>query len=184
MKRKFTGNVKLPEENVEYTFVFPGQRFISYVFVCQRADGRVVLMNTTTKEFTNMTAGWFAKLRRRQLISAKPYNKEYCVVQDSQNGVSEVKEQKLVEKSSNKESLSEYELRLISELRTLSPAEAFSVQALIGRTPQALANELESLDDNCTQEYVNRVFSDLMKAGDCYRRLRGNVANNIFNVTL
>ena len=171
-KKHVSTRVKLPEDNVEYTFVFPGRKYISYIFICQRADGRVVLMNTKTKQFTNMTPGWFSKLRRWQLVSAKPYDGPEKI--DTIGTKTEEVKQEPKEET--------FEEKIIRELRELTPAEAFAVQTKIGRTAESLASELERLDDSYTQEYVNRVCRDMMVATECYNSLRKKERNSLFSM--
>ena len=163
--------VKLPEENVEYTFVFPGNIFRTYIFVCQRGDDRVVLMNTKTKQFTNMTPGWFAKMRRRQLISAKP-TEDYKAPEPKEKGP-------VVEKASD------YEKRIIQELRSLTPMEALSIKAKVGRHPEEIANDLERIsndkEERFSQEFVNRVFKEMTVARGCYIKSQGSFGVRLFN---
>lgn len=175
-KKHISERVKLPEENMVYTFVFPGNRFISYVYVCQRGDGRIMLMNVKTKQFTHMTAGWFSKLRRRQLISTKPYNHDE-VIQELHK-----QEAKAPAKTET------YEEQIIREFRELTPAQAFSVEAKIGRSAEALANDLERIkndkEDSYTQEYINRVFGEMTIARDVVLRLQNKQGNGLFSSIL
>ena len=167
--------VKLPEENVEYTFVFPGKKIISYVYICLREDKRIVLMNTKTKQFTNMTASWFAKLRKRQLISEKPYNETVWADKPK-------REEKVVEVKEET-----WEEKVIRELRGLTPAQAFAVHVKIGRTAEELAGDLERLfndkEDNYTQEFVNRVCREMTVARDCYLSLQNKPSNGLFKAS-
>ena len=77
-----------------------------------------------------------------------------------------------------------YEDSIIRKLRTLTPAQEFSVQAVIGRSALSLAKDLEELykkPESKTQEYVNRVCSEMMRAIDVCERLEGQERNNLFS---
>lgn len=158
---------KLPEEGVEYTFVFPGNRRITYVYVGLNDKKRVVLMNVNTKLFTTMTPGWFSKLRNRQLISTKRL-------------ADAPEEQKIV--APKEETLSEFDNRVLNELRSLTPAQSFAVEARIGRSVQTLISDLiKASQDNgepYTQSFIDKTFSDLIKARDVYLQVS---SNNLFN---
>ena len=174
-KLKRAINNKLPEEDVEYTFVFPGKRFITYVFVGVNDKGRVVLMNVDTKKFTNMTPGYFSYLKRNQLITKKELESKKETTNYTVNVQSKVASE------TKKES---YEDSIIRKLRTLTPAQEFSVQAVIGRSALSLAKDLEELykkPESKTQEYVNRVCSEMMRAIDVCERLEGQERNNLFS---
>ena len=174
-KLKRAINNKLPEEDVEYTFVFPGKRFITYVFVGVNDKGRVVLMNVNTKKFTNMTPGYFSYLRRNQLITKRQLGTEEKTTNISVNVKSNIGA--IIKKES-------YEESIIKKLKTLTPAQEFSVQAVIGRSALSLAKDLEDLyknPDTKTQEYVNRIFSELLRALDVCEKLEGKESNNLFS---
>ena len=164
-KNDIARKVKMPESNVEYTFIFPGKKYITYVFCGVNEKGRLVLMNVETKTFTTMTPGWFSALcgKRRQLISTKPVNraekpkKEPSVVPNTEN----------------------YETRSIRELRELSKEMEITVAAAIGYSPKRLADDLEKIlsdDAPYTQAYLSRVFGDLMQAQGIYKTPVGNLA--------
>lgn len=155
--------VKLPEENVEYTLVFPGHKLITYVFCGVNDKGRLILMNVNTKTFTTMTPGWFKSLtgKRGQLVSKKPItDKQTDTKPKNQNFVVTWREET-------------YEQRIIRELRTLTPAQALAVYGAIGYSADKLADELEEImnDKDGTRfsnVYTSRVFMTLIKAQQTY----------------
>ena len=151
--------VKLPEENVEYTLVFPGNKLITYVFCGVNDKGRLILMNVKTKTFTTMSPGWFKSLtgKRGQLVSKKAItDKQTDTKPQNQNFVVTWREET-------------YEQKIIRELRTLTPAKALSVYSAIGYSADKLADELEGImndkdETKYSREYVSRVFRTLINA--------------------
>ena len=73
-KKAIEKKCKLPEENVEYTFIFPGQRYVTYTYCGLNEKGRLILYNVKQKTFSTMSPGWFNALigKRHQLISKRP----------------------------------------------------------------------------------------------------------------
>ncbi|MBQ3492496.1 MAG: hypothetical protein IJA88_00130 [Clostridia bacterium] len=150
--------VKLPEENVEYTFIFPGQKFVTYTYCGLNDKGRLILYNVKQKTFSNMSPGWFSALcgKRKQLIRTKRLD----------GYVPPKIEPRTIEPTTEQESR---ESKMIRQLRELSPALALSVQMTIGYPPEELATELENvLNDKdevlYDRNYVNRVFNAYLKA--------------------
>lgn len=158
-----------PDENVEYTFVFPGKKVYTYLYYATNEKDRFVLYNVTTKTFTTMSRGWFFKLCKTQLLSkrevdgAKP--KTPAPLETAK---------KTAPAQVLKESNSDLENRIISELRSLSGVVEMNVTALIGRSPKALADDMECLknfSDDYSDEYVNRVMGEMFKARAYYLQL-------------
>ncbi len=161
-KKKY--RTKLPDENVEYTFIFPGDIYRTYVYKGLTDTDRVIVMNVKTKNYSNYSRGYFAGMMKRQLISKKPVE------------ASEIKPEQ-VKKQAN-ETLSDFEERMISELRSLTPALTLSVISCIGYSPEKLADDLERLKNTnteYTQEYINRVFGDLIKARDIIFNIKSDL---------
>ncbi len=166
------GKVKLPEENVEYTFYLKNQATATYIYIGLNDKDRVVLMNVKNKKFITMTPTYFSYMRKNR-----------CASQIKTEKYKEpIKSIKGKEKSCS-ESTEEYEKRIIRELRELTPALCLSLMAHIGQHPNSLANELELLqadkDDKYPQPFVNRVFTNLMKAQDFLRDFNNKDINNI-----
>ena len=124
-------------------------------------------MNVNTNLFTTMSPGWFSKLRNRQLISAKRLSDAPV-------------EQKII--APKEETLSEFDRRVINELHRLTPAQSFAVEARIGRSVESLKKDLLRLaqdnDDSFTQAFIDKTFSDMIKARDVYLQVP---SNNLFN---
>ena len=154
-------STKLPEENVEYTFIFPKNKLVKFIYCGLNDKGRLILMNTQTKTFTNMSIGWFNALcgKRHQLVSKKSLTNK----QEPQKQNFTLKWKKET-----------YEERTLRELRSLSPATALSVELAIGYPAAKLADELQSIlldkdEEKYSNEYVNRVFRNLNKAENIYK---------------
>ncbi len=161
--------IKEPEENVEYSFIFPGRKIYTYLYYGKNDKGRYVLYNVKTKTFTTMTAGWFSKLCKKQLISKKP-TKEPNV---KENETLEMSKKIDVVDVAN-ETTESFENRIIRELRSLSGSMEMTVTAKIGRSPSALANDLERIQKNPNEYldvYVNHVMQEMMVARDCYLKI-------------
>ena len=174
-KKEVSKKVALPEENVEYTFIFPGNKFITYTFCGLNEKGRLVLYNVKQKTFSTMSPGWFNSLigKRRQLVSKKS-------IMDKQKEQETKRPQgiKLIWKEET------YEERSIRELRELTPAQAFSVNTKIGYPADVLADELEKIFADKTgelysNEYVSRVFGNLMRAQTIIATLNNKAVNNL-----
>lgn len=167
--------VKLrPKENVEYTFLFvkndKATGKISYsnytlIYLCSNQKGRDLFFNKTTKSMVNYSRGWFAHMYRKQLVS------EVALYKDE------------IKKAIEPKPEESYEERVLRVLRGATTSEEISVLAIVGRTPQAIADDLERIadDENYTQEYINRVCAEMMKA---YEILTGMYKPNkkLFNV--
>ena len=148
---------KLPEENVEYTFVCKDRVYRTYIYIGLNEAGRVILMNVKTKRFTTMTPSWFNKMMKNQCIATKRIDAPFTL----RPAPAPVERQRT------------WEEQVIADLRTLTPVQAHNVMAVIKRHPDELADELERLyspeGDNCTQAFINRVCTDVMKALDVIR---------------
>ena len=172
-KKEIEKKCKLPEENMEYTFIFPGQRYVTYTYCGQNAKGRLILYNVKQKTFSSMSPGWFNALigKRKQLVSKRPVGELSKTCADT-NQQKPLYEQLTIEEP--------YEQRSIRELRELSPALAFSVQSAIGYPPAELAVNLESVHKDKNGEiyndvFVARCFCDLMKAQGIYHTKKNNL---------
>ena len=151
-------NNKLPEEDVEYTFVFPGKKYMTFIFVGVNEKGRAVLMNVKTKRFTNMTLGYFNYLVKKQLINKKKLEGAK-ITEEASKSV-----------QNKKESPEEEILRKIS---SLTPAQAFTVYSRIGYTVEELVKRLKEIDEDTPNEVVQQSCRDMMYAYDVYLRSNG-----------
>ena len=62
--------IRMPEENVEYTFRFPPKKMIVYRWFGDVTEqGRLLLWNKTGKYYTGMTAVYFSFLCRNRLVN-------------------------------------------------------------------------------------------------------------------
>lgn len=58
-----------PNENVEYTFIFPNRKEYTLVFFKEDANGRLIFFNKTTDTMTSMPKDRFSYLGRFNLVS-------------------------------------------------------------------------------------------------------------------
>lgn len=67
-----TRKIRMPEENVEYTFRFPPKKILVYRwFGDVNEKGRLLLFNLTGKYYTGMTATYFTFLCKNRLVNKK-----------------------------------------------------------------------------------------------------------------
>ncbi len=168
-----TKRIKLPEENVEYTFVFPYKKYYTYVYVGQNEMGRLILMNVKTKRFCTMTPGWFAHLRKTQLVCTKKVD-GYIEAKNVERKIIKPIEEQPVQLKIEEIALTveiPFEKKVVQELRSLSPQMTLTVMSAIKEHPLDLANEIELIfgrEDAFTPEFINRVCSTMIKARECY----------------
>lgn len=159
----------LPRENVKYTIYFknkgnPRAHAYTLTYVGTNGKGRLMFLNLTTGNFTSFTPGYFSKLLARNTAAAIDIetNAPLSILSPKAPAVG-----KASAVPEDEASFEEYTLR---RLRNLSEAVSISVLARIGYAPKELADKLEKImhDDEkkISQEEVNKVFSDLMKAND------------------
>lgn len=153
--------VKLPEENVEYTFVLPGNRFITYRFIGIKENGRVQLVNVKTNYVTSMTSGWFSSMLKKNLVSKK------IVEPEKPKQIKIVEDDLVITKKSEDEMWCEMILRV----KSATKAQKSIIERVIGRELEELIYHSEKLRDypesSFNQGFINRTTNDLIKAIDC-----------------
>lgn len=68
--------LKMPEENIEYTFRFPPKRILVYRWYGDMQRGRILLYNLTGKYYTGMTPVYFNFLLSNRLVQKKEVPEE------------------------------------------------------------------------------------------------------------
>ena len=130
-----------PEENVEYTFIFPNKKEYTLVFFKEDANGRLIFLNKTTDTMTSMPKDRFSYLGRFNLVSrVKVPPKEEPKIQ-------EVPPEMIEQPEMTEKEMSEFKNEMMRNLEKIGSAEAMQCY-------DALKNNCEGLNQN----EINNVF--------------------------
>lgn len=110
-----------PQENIEYTFIFPGRRIFKFIYYGVKDNGRLMFFNVISNSMTDMSPERFSYLHQRQLLSKR------VVVEPTQKI-----------KNHNNE-----DLKIIKELRSITTKDKKVIYELTNIDVDTLADQFE-----------------------------------------
>lgn len=146
--------MKKIERNTEYTIIMPNGKTQKFAYYGEKANGRLILLNTLYGTLTSMNAVYFLKLiGRNRRVSTRPYNVEYpegyeqvkapSEFINTAKKIEECNARKEQERAKENDKYNKETLKWAARLRTLPDREAEILEKELKIAPHTLGDNLE-----------------------------------------